>query len=84
MPKRNEGDEGDEMSGGIVAEFHKRISDLEASAADLHAKVDAAVKSGHMNPDLLAHVSHVMAKHFHHDRPDAAPAADDPSRQGSG
>ena len=30
-----------EMTGGVVAEFHKRISDLETANADLKARLDA-------------------------------------------
>lgn len=55
---------------GILSEIHQRLAAVEASQRDIHEKIDAATKSGVLDPDLLAHVAHVMKKYFPHDMAD--------------
>jgi len=76
------GEKQSEMSAGVVAEFHARISALEESNADLRNQLEASRNAGTSEPydGFGPHVVHVMKKHFFHDRPDA----DDASRQGGG
>lgn len=61
------------MTGGIVTEFHQRLSALEAANSELQARLDAAQSSMEVQPydGFGAHVVHVMHKHFFHDKPDA-------------
>lgn len=63
------------MSAGIVAEFHQRLAAMETSVRDLHDKVDAAVQSGALEPELLEKVAHVMRKYFPHDMAEKEPEA---------
>lgn len=61
----------DEMTGGIVAEFHKRIAAIEADNADLRRHLENARDQGSVPyPGFVEHVSHVMQKNFFHDKPD--------------
>lgn len=75
---------GGDMSGGVIAEFHKRIHDLEKSHADLKAKLDAAQSQGAVEPypGFAAHVAYVMLKYHAKDLPDAT--APEGSQVGSG
>jgi len=54
----------------VLSELHTRLAAVEQSQADLHAKVDAAVQSGALEPGLQEHLAHIARKHFFHDRPD--------------
>lgn len=57
------------MSAGVTSELHQRLAAVESAQVDLHGKVDNAVKSGHLDANLLEKVSHVIAKYFPHDDP---------------
>lgn len=61
-----------DLSAGVVAEFHKRISALEESNTALRDELAAMKSAGIAEPypGFGAHVVHVMGKHFHHDRPE--------------
>ena len=52
----------------VLSEMHQRLVALENDNAAIRAELDASKKSGEMGFDA-AHVTHVMQKHFYHDRP---------------
>jgi hypothetical protein len=63
-----------EPSLGLLSEMHQRLTAVEASQADIHAKIDAATKAGTLDPELLERTAHIVQKYFPHDVPDKTPA----------
>lgn len=60
---------------GILSEIHARLSELESRMRDIHLKVDAATKSGELDPGLLAKLAHIATKFFPHDEPETEQAS---------
>jgi hypothetical protein len=58
----------------LFAEISKRLDAQDQRIAELHAVIDAGQKDGSVNFDV-AHATHVLAKHFYHDRPEPVAAS---------
>lgn len=56
----------------MLSEISGRLTAVERDNADLRSQLDNARKGGRVEPyeGFLAHVSHIMTKHFYHDRPE--------------